>query len=192
MTYNDVFLRRNLLANIPLVKNGVKLPKSTAATLMLLRVSYQQKVDEFVKILEEVQKEFKKDGYDERASKIAEMRSIDERKKAAESWKESDGAEKPEMPSKEELDKAEEIRKTLADFEKEQNELNEHVSEAQDKHAKDNVQMSDCTFTKSEFADIYEIIGADGEMEYSIPNQSEKSKVPCEWFLNMIAYNLVG
>lgn len=191
MTYNDVFLRRNLLLNIPLSKDGNKLPKSTAASLMLLRVSYQRKVDEFIKILEDVQKEFKKEGYDERARAVSEMRNIDERRKKTESWKEGDEGEKPQMPSKEELEKAEETRKTLKAFEEEQKELNEHVSEAQDKHAKDEVDMGNNKFTKEEFADIYEIIGADGNMDYAIPNQPDKMKVPCEWFLNMVATHLV-
>lgn len=191
MTYNDVFLRRNILINIPLVNNGVKLPKSTAASVMLLRVAYQQKVDEFIKIIEDVQKGFKKDGYEERARNVAEMRDIDEREKKAKSWKESDGGERPKMPSKEELEKAENTRKTLVDFEEEQKELIEHTQEAQDKHSKDTVDMKNCTLTKSELADIYEVIGADGEMEYSVPNQTDNFKVSCEWFLGMIATHLV-
>lgn len=190
MTYNDVFLRRNILLNIPLVLNGNKLPKSTAASVMLLRVSYNNKVDEFIKFIDDVKKGLKKEGFDEREQSVLRMEDVDRRKKAFEEWKEGDG-EKPSMPTKEELEKAEETRKTLDDFNAEKKELEGQISEAQNKKALEEVDMKNGKLTKDELADIYEVIGVDGEIDYFVPGQKDKAKVPKEWFLNMIASNLV-
>ena len=44
MTYNDIFFRNNIVANIPLVYEGRKLGKSEAASVMLVRVAYANKV----------------------------------------------------------------------------------------------------------------------------------------------------
>ena len=192
MTYNDVFLRRNILLNIPLVFEGNKLPKSTAASVMLLRVAYQNKVDEFIKFLEEAKKGFKKEGFDERAQAVSQMEEIDRRKKAADEWKEGNEGEKPTMPTAEELEKAEKTRETLEEFNNEKKELEEQIQEAQNKKASETVKMENGSLSKEELADIYDMLGADGDIDYSVPNQVEKVKVPKEWLLSMIATNLVG
>lgn len=192
MTYNDVFLRRNILLNIPLVFEGNKLPKSTAASVMLLRVAYQNKVDEFIKFLEETKKGFKKEGFDERAQAVSQMEEIDRRKKAADEWKEGNEGEKPTMPTTEELEKAEKTKETLEEFNKEKKELEEQIQEAQNKKAAETVKIENGSLSKAELADIYDMLGADGDIDYSVPNQVEKVKVPKEWLLNMIATNLVG
>lgn len=190
MTYNDIFNRRNILANIPLALDGNRLPKQTAASVMLLRVAYQNKVDEFVKFIQDVQRGLKKEGFDERAQSVAEMKGIDERRRKAEEW---DGeGEQPAMPSKEELEKADKTRETLDDFEAERRELEDATLEAQRKKAEEKVDMKNGTLTRQELADIYDLLGAEGDIAYSVPGMSEPTTVPREWLLGLIASNLVA
>lgn len=190
MTYNDIFNRRNILVNIPLALDGNRLPKQTAASVMLLRVAYQNKVDEFVKFIQDVQRGLKKEGFDERAQAVAEMKGIDERRRKAEEW---DGeGEQPVMPSKEELERADKTRETLADFEAERRELEDATLEAQRKKAEEKVDMKNGTLTRQELADIYDLLGAEGDIAYSVPGMSEPTTVPCEWLLGLIASNLVA
>lgn len=191
LTYNDLFNKRAVLQNIPLVLEGRKLPKETAASVMLLKVQYQHKVDDFVKILDDVKKGLKKEGFDDRAQAVEEMKRIDERRAKAEAWKEGDEGEKPQMPSQKELDKAEQTRSTLEEFEKEKKELEEALQEAQEKKAKETVNFKNCMLSKENLADIYDLVGADGEIEYTIPGVSYTHKIPKEMFLNMVAFNLV-
>ena len=191
MTYNEIFQNRNILMNIPLAYEGRVLPKSTAASVMLLRVKYQQHVDEFIKTIQEVQKGLKKDGYDERVSAYSRMTSIFDKKKKAEEWKEGDEGEKPEMPTQEEIDEANKTKETAEEFEKERKELEEATMEAQDKEGKKEVNFKDCKLTKEELADIYEVIGVEGNFSYSVVGQDNNIEVPREWLLSMIALHLV-
>lgn len=191
MTYNDIFLRRNLLINIPLMQDGNKLPKGTAASVMLLRVAYQNKVDEFIKTIQDVQKALKKDGYDDRAQAVAEMRRTDAKQQAHDQW---DGTgEQPAAPTEEELAKAEKTRADiLPDFEAEKQELEEATQEAQTKKAAEKVEMKNATLTRSELADLYELLGTDGTIDYHTPGKDEADPMPREMFLGLIAANLVA
>ncbi len=196
MTYNDIFFRNRIVANIPLVFEGRKLPKSETASVMLIRVAYNNKVQEFEKDMEEVLKGLKKEGFDDRAHAIAEMESIDARMKAAKEWKKGqkgeDGkpVEKPEMPSDEELKKADETRATKEEFETEKKELEEEYVTARQKRAEQKVEVKNGMFSRSEYAEICEVIGYEGEIEVSgfadVP-----VKIPREEFLGMIAAHLV-
>lgn len=196
MTYNDIFFRNRIVANIPLVFEGRKLPKFETASVMLIRVAYNNKVQEFEKDMEEVLKGLKKEGFDDRAHAIAEMESIDARMKAAKEWKKGqkgeDGkpVEKPEMPSDEELKKADETRATKEEFEAEKKELEEEYVTARQKRAEQKVEVKNGMFSRSEYAEICEVIGYEGEIEVSgfadVP-----VKIPREEFLGMIAAHLV-
>lgn len=196
MTYNDIFFRNRIVANIPLVFEGRKLPKSETASVMLIRVAYNNKVQEFEKDMEEVLKGLKKEGFDDRAHAIAEMESVDARMKAAKEWKKGqkgeDGkpVEKPEMPSDEELKKADETRATKEEFETEKKELEEEYVTARQKRAEQKVEVKNGMFSRSEYAEICEVIGYEGEIEVSgfadVP-----VKIPREEFLGMIAAHLV-
>lgn len=196
MTYNDIFFRNRIVANIPLVFEGRKLPKSETASVMLIRVAYNNKVQEFEKDMEEVLKGLKKEGFDDRAHAIAEMESVDARMKAAKEWKKGqkgeDGkpVEKPEMPSDEELKKADETRTTKEEFEAEKKELEEEYVTARQKRAEQKVEVKNGMFSRSEYAEICEVIGYEGEIEVSgfadVP-----VKIPREEFLGMIAAHLV-
>lgn len=196
MTYNDIYLKNRIVANIPLVFEGRKLPKSETASVMLIRVAYNNKVQEFEKDMEEVLKGLKKEGFDDRAHAIAEMESVDARMKAAKEWKKGqkgeDGkpVEKPEMPSDEELKKADETRATKEEFEAEKKELEEEYVTARQKRAEQKVEVKNGMFSRSEYAEICEVIGYEGEIEVSgfadVP-----VKISREEFLGMIAAHLV-
>lgn len=191
MTYREIITNRNLLNNVPLLFEGRKLPKSTAASLMLLRVSYNNKVDEYIKTLDEVKKGLKKDGYDEREQAVQQMEDIDRRKKAADEWKEGSEGEKPAAPTEEEIEKAEKTRSTLKDFEAEKKELEDAVNEASNKKLDEKVDMKNGKLTKDEFADIYEVIGVEGTLPVEFPGQPQ-GELPREVFLGWIAQNVVG
>lgn len=189
MKYNEVVANRNILVNIPLAFEGRKLPKETAASVMLLRVAYQQKVDEFVKTLDEVKKGLKKDGFDERARAVAEMEDVDKRKKASEEW---DGeGERPAMPTDEELKKAEETRATLEDFGKEKKELEEALAEANRKKLEEDAGNMG-KLTKDELADLYELLGSEGVFNFVLPGGDVPMVVGREELLAWVAVNLVG
>lgn len=197
MTYNEVFFKNNIVANIPLVFESRKLPKSETASVMLIRVAYSNKIREYEKCMEEVLKGLKKEGFDDRAQAIAEMESIDARVKDAKNWKQDqkneDGkpVEQPEMPSSEELEKAEKTRETKEEFEAERKELEEAYIEARRKKGDEKIDIKNAMFTKSEYAEICELIGCDGEIDFVSIFNNEKGKLGKETFLGMIAANLV-
>ena len=191
MTYNDIFFRNNIVANIPLVYEGRKLGKSEAASVMLVRVAYANKVQEYEKYMEEVLKGLKKEGFDERSRAIAEMEDVDRRKKAAEQWKQGDKDGKPEMPTKEELEQYEKTRETKEEYDKELKELEEAYGEARRKQGEKDVKL-DAKFTRAEYAEICELIGYEGDFEISSIFTGGKEKISKEMFLGLIASNVVA
>lgn len=197
MKYNDIFTRKAILNNIPLVFEGRKLGKSEVASLMLIRVAYDRKTDEFNKFMEDVLKGLKKEGFDERSQAVQQMEDVDRRKKAAEEWKEGDKdpdgkpVEKPSMPTKEELDKSDKTRETKANYDKELEELNESYMEARNKKLEEETTISGGTFTRAEYAEICGLIGSEGDIELT-GFATEAVKIPRAQLLNMIAAHLVG
>lgn len=197
MKYNDIFTRKAILNNIPLVFEGRKLGKSEVASLMLIRVAYDRKTDEFNKFMEDVLKGLKKEGFDERSQAVQQMEDVDRRKKAADEWKEgdkdSDGKpmEKPAIPTKEELEKADKTRETKADYDKELEELNESYMEARNKKLEEETTITGGTFTRAEYAEICGLIGSEGDIELT-GFSTEAVKIPRAQLLNMIAAHLVG
>ena len=114
MTNQEMFLKRLTLLNIPLSLEGKELPSELKAKIMLMRVAYDKAAKAFDDDMQQVLKEIKKEGYDERAQKINHMKEIDGKEDA----------------TKEEKKEADEIRKTEEDFNKETEELNKAYSEA--------------------------------------------------------------
>lgn len=173
--------------NIPLYYDGKKLDKKTAASVMLLRVAYGKKVQEFEKDMQEVLKGLKKEGFDERSQAVAEMERIDAQKKKSEEWKEEDGVEKPAMPTDEELAKADETRKTLDAYNEEKKELEEAYLEARKKKVSEKVDMKGYALTKEELGEIYEVVGAEGKFNLSLPYSENPIQITNEQFLSMVA-----
>lgn len=198
MTYEEAFYKRVILANIPLVYEGRKLPKSETASVMLMRVAYNKIVDEFQEDMRKVEEDLKKEGFSERSQAIAEMEDIDRRKKAAEEWKKGDKdangkpVEKPEMPTKEELEKAEKTRETKEEYDKELKELEDNLNEIRGRKLKEKVDKKGTyTFSRAEYAEICEVIGYEGDIEVVGFNE-HPSKTPRVELLSAIAFNLVA
>lgn len=179
MTYNEAFNRSNILNNIPLSYEGRKLPKSTAASVMLLRVAYSQKVDEFVGCMEEVRKGLKKEGFDARAAAVERMRAAEEKLRKYES---GEGGEKP---SEKELEEAAKTRSTLDAFEQEKKELEESMAEANRKKAEESVEVKG-SLSPGDLADIYEMLGVEGDIEVAVPG-NKIVKMDKSVFLQLVA-----
>lgn len=164
MTYNDIYNRRNILLNIPLSFEGRRLGKETAANVMLLRVDYQHKLDEYFKIMQEVENGLKSEGYEERAKAYHRMKE-------------------GKTPKDEEQMKA---------FEEEQTAYLDALDEARKKKADEPVEMKNGKLTKEDLADIYDLIGAEGSISYQDAGSGKEMETSREDFLSLIAYNLVG
>lgn len=174
MTNQEMFLKRLTLLNIPLSLEGKELPSELKAKIMLMRVSYDKAAKAFDDDMQQVLKEIKKEGYDERAQKINRMKEIDGKEDA----------------TKEEKKEADEIRKTEADFNKETEELNKAYSEAYQEKMKEECDMKPRYFAFEGFAKIIELIGTDGAIKVKW-NSPEALEIPKEEFISLIATNLV-
>ena len=163
MTYNDIYNYRNILQNIPLTFEGRRLSKETAANVMLLRVAYQNKLNEYFRTMYEVENGLKNDGYDERAKKYANMKE----------------------------GKIEKNEESMKAFEEEQAVLVDSINEARKRKAEEQVDMKNEKLTKQDLEDIYDLVGADGNFDYLNTN-GESVEMKREEFLSLIAYNLVG
>ena len=101
MKWTEIAGRANILRNVPMAEGDRKLKGESVAELILLRVAYERKQDELRQFMQDVAKRLKPEGYDEREAKVARMRDIEERAKAAKDAKEGGDA-----PAPEELEKA--------------------------------------------------------------------------------------
>lgn len=164
MTYNDIYNRRNILLNIPLTFEGRRLGKETAANVMLLRVAYQHKLDEYFKIMQEVENGLKNEGYEERAKTYHQMK---------------DG-------------KALKDEEQMKAFEEEETAFLDALDEARKKKADEPVEIKNGKLTKEDLADIYDLIGAEGSIAYRDAGTGKEMETSREEFLSLIAYNLVG
>ena len=74
MTYNDIFTCRNLLLTVPLHCEGRSLCGKTTASVLLLRVAYGRKADEFIGTMQGVRAELEREGKkdDEKALRQAQ------------------------------------------------------------------------------------------------------------------------
>lgn len=164
MTYNDIYNHRNILLNIPLTFESRRLNKETAANVMLLRVAYQHKLDEYFKIMKEVESGLKNEGYEERAKAYHQM-------------------QEGETLKDEEQMKA---------FEEEQTAFLDALDEARKKKANELVEMKNGKLSKDDLANIYDLIGAEGSIAYRDAGTGKEMDTSKEDFLSLIAYNLVG
>ncbi|MBU3813552.1 MAG: hypothetical protein H9791_03465 [Candidatus Bacteroides intestinipullorum] len=164
MTYNDIYNCRNILLNIPLTFEGRRLSKGTAANVMLLRVTYQHKLDEYFKIMQEVESGLKNEGYEERAKEYHQMKE----------------------------GKTSKYEEKMKAFEAEQTAFLEALDEARKKKADEPVEIKNGKLTKEDLADIYDLIGAEGNFIYREAGTGKELETIREEFLSLIAYNLVG
>lgn len=187
MNYNDVFLRSALLESIPLNDEKYSFPSELSTSVILLRVGYNKKKQEFEDEMQAVLKELKKDGFDERAQAIQQMEDVDKRLKAHEEW---DGnGEQPAKPSDDELAKAEETRKTEADYRNEFAELDEKYRNARTKKAEEEVTLATEKMDFDTFRQLARSIGTAGTITVvGIPMLSE---LPKDTFLQSVCANLV-
>ena len=179
MKYYELITKNSLVGQIPLMYDGRKLNSEVAANVVILKVGYNNAVQEMKKELEEIQKGLQKDGYEDRARAYQEMLEIDKKVEKHNSWKEGEvdsegkAIEQPKMPSAEELERAEETRKTEKEFLKEVEELNEVYSKAYIKKIQEESNFSK-GLSKDDWKAIYDMIGLEGTIKYQYPNGIER------------------
>lgn len=179
MKYYELITKNTLVGQIPLMFNGRKLQSEVAANVVILKVGYNNAVQEMKKELEEIQKGLQKDGYEDRSRAYQEMLEVDKKVEKHNSWKEGDvdsegkAIEQPKMPSAEELERAEETRKTEKEFLKEVEELNEVYGKAYLKKLQEEVNFTK-GLSKDDWKAIYDMIGLEGTIKYQYPNGIEK------------------
>ena len=174
MTNQEMFLKRLTLLNIPLSLGDKELPSDLKAKIMLMRVSYDKGVKSFEDDMQQLVKEIKKEGYDERAQNIKRMKEIDGKEDA----------------TKEEKKEADEIRKTEEDFNKETEELNKAYSEAYQQKLQEDSEMKPKYLSFEGFTHIIDLIGTNGTIEVKW-NTPEPLNIPKEEFISLIATNLM-
>lgn len=181
MKWTEIAGRANILMNVPMAEGDRKLKGESVAELILLRVAYERKRDELRQFMQDVAKRLKPEGYDEREAKVARMRDIEERAKAAE--KGGDNA-----PTPEEL---EEARKTRADVlethEREKEELEKAFLEAQERKMDEEEPSPAKGLSRAAFADICSLLGTEGDTAMLLPGQEKPVPVAKAQLLTWIA-----
>lgn len=195
MKYNELMERFGLLRNIPLVFEGRKLSPQMQAKVAIMKVAYEKEVAAFDKDMQDVLKQLKKEGFDDRARAQQKAQEVEQRKAAAEEWKEGttdkEGkpVEKPAMPTAEELAEAKKARGERKAFEEEERELQEKYALAYNKKLEEESPMDERLFTEQELADIFELITPTGVMEIQRLGAG-KEAVNRETFLMFLASRL--
>lgn len=164
MTYNDIYNHRNILQNIPLTFEGRRLSKETAANVMLLRVAYQNKLNEYFRTIQEAEKGLQEEGYEDRAEEYTQMKE----------------------------GKIERDDEKIKAFEEEKTALLDSLNEIRKKKSEEQVEIKGGKLKKEDLADIYELIGANGNITYHDTGLNKDVEISKEEFLSLIAYNLVG
>lgn len=191
MTYNEAFLKRALVANIPLVLEGRELSASMQAKVMLMRVAYDKLFNEFEEDVKKALEGFKSEGFDDRLRAYSEMNNVDAKLKAVEEW---DGeGDEPKSPTEEEIKNADETRKTKEEFEKELEEVNKKYMEARAQKSNEDIASVPKMFTEDELAEIIRVVTLVGE-PIAIPQLhggEEKISLSREQFIQVVASELV-
>lgn len=174
MKYYELIGKANLANQIPLAYGEKKLSADSAAEVVLLKVHFNSALENMKESLDEVVKNLKKEGFDERSSAIEEMKKVDATLKAISEWEDgkSEG-EKPKMPTEEEIAKAEETRKTEEDFNKELLELSEVYNKAANKQMFEDVDFK-YGLSKDAWKNIYDMLGTDDEIDFIFANGTSK------------------
>lgn len=171
ISYAEAFEKNAIIKNLPLIYDGKKLPKGMSAKVVLVRVQYEKYVKEYEDLMQEVLKQLKKEGYDERAQAISKMEEVFHLKEAFEKWKpgqkdeEGNEINKPEKPSDEDLKDAEKTAETKDEFQKEHEELVAEYTKAREAKSKELVELTERKFTPEELDSIIEMLGIDGDMK---------------------------
>lgn len=181
ISYSEAFEKNAIIKNLPLMYDGKKLPKGMSAKVVLVRVQYEKYVKEYEDLMQEVLKQLKKEGYDERAQAINKMEEVLSLKEAFEKWKpgqkddEGNEIKKPEKPSDEDLQQAEKTAETKDEFKKEHEELVAEYTKAREAKSKELIELNERKFTPEELDYIIEMIGIDGDLQ--IEGRSVKKEV---------------
>lgn len=172
MTYAEALNKQTLVGAIELMTNGKRLEKGTAATVMMLKVSLDKASIEFNDKMKEIVNGLKQEGFDERQRNFAKLQEINSKEDATE----------------EEKKEAEELAKNLEGFEEELATLNEEAQEAHKKLMKEECNVKSATITKDDWANIYDVMGVEGNSKLSFYNEPLSN----EQFLSILAASLVA
>ena len=178
MKYYELVAKSNIINQVPLYYNGEKLPASSAADIVMLRVTLNTILQEKQKFLEEALSKLKKEGFDERARDVEEMKKVKSILQALEEWKEGDkdneGNEipKPEKPSEEAIKKAEETALIEEDFNKEKEELISAYEEITKKQFVEDIEFTK-GISRETWESVYNMIGVENTIKFTYPNSKE-------------------
>lgn len=197
MKYFEIIAKSNIVNQIPLCYDGTKLDSDTAANIVLLKVAYNKIIEDKKNENNEAIKALKKEGFDDRATAINEMKKTFKAIKDYEEWHEgmldSDGKEikKPEMPSEESIKKAEETKLTEEEFNKEEKELIEAANKVYEKSMLEEITFNK-GISKQDWKNIYEMLGVTGTISIRLVNRDEPIELDKEIFLQYIGELING
>lgn len=178
----NIELMNKLVAikNVPLTFEGRALPSKLQAKIVLIKVAYEKAVAAFNEKMREVSGLMKPEGFDELEAKA----------KAHEEWK-GEG-EKPETPTQEEKDEAAAIREQdLKAYEELKKDFVSRLNEAYAQELNEEAAVKEKTLTEDELAEIIEVVGADGDMDFTGNDGMKRRVKRCE-FIDLIASAFVS
>lgn len=188
-TYNDLFFKERILANIPFTNAEMKFSAKLCTAIILMQVALGRKIKEFEDFMHEALEKMKRDGFDKRLQVQNEAADIRARREKAEAW--NGTGEKPEMPSEEELRKEKEALVEKADFDKEMEELNAAYADAQKKKSEESVSMDgNTTLSLEEYDMLVATLGVSGKMDF-VRTDGESIRIDKSDFLRVVAENFV-
>lgn len=191
MTYNEIFFNSKvILNNIPLGNKAFTFSPRIATSVLLMQVSYDQKVKEYNGFMQEALAKLKKEGFDERSRKVNTFKDVDKRMTAYLEWKEGDSEERPSKPNEQELEAAKEGESILAEFEAEYHELELAYEEASKKKSSEEVKDFCEKLRLSDYEELVSCIGVSGNLSILTIDGNYK-EVPKVEFLRLIAANIV-
>lgn len=174
MTNEEMFSKRMVLFNIPMMLGDESLSPKLQARLMLMRVAYDKGVAAFEDDMKAVVKELKKEGFDERSQKMQRLEEIDGKEDAtAEEKKEAEG-----------------LRKEKPAYDKEMEELNKGYMEARSLKMSEKSEMPERMLSMDEFTEIIQMIKMYGDIEIQF-GDGPKQTMTRENFIGFIASMLV-
>jgi len=181
MNYFDLLNRKAILGAIPLKIRDKELTSSMKASVLLMKVQYNQILEDLEKRMKTVLEDLKKDypNFDEQAKEIERKNDIERRFKAYNDYS-GEADKRPPAPSKEEMEEAKKIIETQASFNEDKKKIEDAYNEAYVKSLSEEVECKENKFTKEEFESIVDMID-DSEIE--INGKKYKGEV----FLSMIA-----
>lgn len=184
-----------LINAIPVNHKGGKLSGTMTAAVILMKVAYSRIAVEFDQAMVSVLKKLKEErfpDFDHMHDDIQKMNEIADRKAQHENWtsdKPGVPAERPAMPSDEELAEMERIKTTVPDYEAMAQELNLVFREARQLELEKEVACPG-RFSKDQFAELCGFLN--GQDAVSVfPPFSAEIQVPIPDFLTQLAMSVV-